>query len=193
MWGAFVLKQIITYSLILLFILFHPLIDISSQQNPSGADSPPATGKEIRKFNFLNRTYFADCAVRKVRVRNGSYQPGPNSSFFFTFDVSVSFGDLTGDGVEEALVVTQCAGAAQNFSAAKVYAVQDHRLVKLAQLRHGAKNDGDILEGKISKGGVIVKREPEKIPSERCSEIKTIAYKMQENRLIQVRTVCAPD
>ncbi|HEU0174670.1 MAG TPA: hypothetical protein VFV58_10440 [Blastocatellia bacterium] len=187
------LKQVITYSLILLFILFHPLIGISSQQNPSGTDSPPSTGKEIRNFNFLNRTYFAECADRKVKVRNGSYQPGPNSSFFFTFEVSVSFGDLTGDGVEEALVVTQCAGAAQNFSTAKVYAVQDHRLVKLAQLRHGAKNDGDILEGKISKGRVIVKRLPDNSPSERCSETKTITYNMQENRLRQVRTICGPD
>jgi len=189
------LKQIITYSLIPLFILLHPLIGISSRQNLSGTDSPPSTGKEIRKFNFLNRTYFAECAGLKVRVRNGSYPPdvpSKNIDSTFGFKVSVSFGDITMDGEEEALVITQCAGAVQNFSAAKIYAVQNHRLVKLAQLRHGSKNDGDILNGKISEGRVIIKRMVEQIPSERCAETKTITYRMQENRLRQVRTVCTP-
>jgi hypothetical protein len=185
------LKQIITYSLILPFILLHPLIGVSSQQNSSGTDSPPATGKEIRKFNFLNRTYFAECAGQKVRVRNGSYQADANAGPFFQFKVSVSFGDVTEDGVEEALVITQCDGAVQNFSTAKVYAVQNNRLVKLAQLRHGSKNDGDILGGKISKGRVIVRRLIEQVPGERCAETKNITYRMQENRLRQVRTVCA--
>jgi hypothetical protein len=187
------LKQIITYSLILPFTLLHPLTGVSSRQNSGGTDSPPATGKEIRKFNFLNRTYFAECAGVKVRLRNGSYPPDLQSANIdrsFAFKVSVSFGDLTGDDVEEALVITQCAGAVQNYSTAKVYAVQNNRLVKLAQLRHGSKNDEDILGGKISKGRVIVKRLPNQTPSERCAETKTITYRMQENRLRQVRTVC---
>jgi hypothetical protein len=191
------LKQIITCSLILPIILLHPSIVISSQQNSSESDLTPSARREIRKFNFLNRTYYAECAGRKVKVRNGSYKPdreGPDSDFSFGFQVSVSFGDLTGDGVEEAFVVTQCSGAVQNYSTGKVYAVQNHRLVRLDQVRHGAKNDQDILEGKISRGRLIVKRIPENSPNETCFGIRTITYRMEGNKLKRVgRIVCNPD
>ena len=149
--------------------------------------------KEIRNFDFLNATYDAGCAGEKVKVRNGVYEPHDATGFYFAFNVAVSYGDLTGDGVEEALVLTQCDGAVQNYSEAKVYAVRKHRLALKGRTEAGTKNGGDIISTRIRNGRVIVKRGP---GEHRCDELpdaaeETTMFKLRGDRLKQIgKPVC---
>jgi hypothetical protein len=175
----------------LIVTLSHSRI-VFSQSNLIKHPSP--TGKrEIRKFDFLNATYEAQCADGKVRVRNGVYSPPDSAGFFFTFDVLVSYGDLTGDGVEEAVLVTQCDGAVQNYSEGKVYAVRGHRLERKASLEVGTKNNGDIVNARIKNQRLIVTRGPgpKRCPEQDGAAEEITTYKLQGRRLRQIgKPVC---
>ncbi len=148
---------------------------------------------EIRKFDFLNATYKAGCEGEKVRVQNGHFEPNKQVNAYFEFDVSVSYGDLTGDGVEEALIVMQCSGAVQNYDEGKIYTVRNHILVELAELKVGAKNNGSIISGKIKNGRIIVKRgpSPDLCTNSADAAEETAVFRLRRNKLRQVgKSVC---
>lgn len=171
--------------------LGHPA-DASSQINLKRQRSFSGN-KEIRNFDFLNATYDAQCAGEKVKVRNGRYEPRDSAGAYFAFNVRVSYGDLTGDGIEEALVLTSCDGAVQNYSEAKVYAVREHRLAFKGRTEAGTKNGGDIINARIRNGRVIVERGPDE---QRCTKLpdmaeETTMFKLRGNGLKQIgKPVC---
>ncbi len=148
---------------------------------------------EIRQFDFLDARYLAGCEGEEIRARNGHYEPQKSAGVYFEFDVSVSYGDLTGDGVEEVLVVTQCSGAVQNYDEGKIYTVKNHRLVKLAKLKVGTKNGGSIISGQIKNGRIIVKRGP---GPDLCTDSadaaeETAVFRLRRKILVQVgKSVC---
>lgn len=136
---------------------------------------------EIHKFDFYNSTYEAGCSGEIVRVKNGFYKPKGEDGAYFQFAVTVSYGDLNGDGVQEVLVVTRCDGAVQNYDEGKIYTVVNHRLVKIAELKVGTKNGGDILDGTVIKNGrIIVKRGP---GPNLCTNIEGAAEETADFRL----------
>lgn len=149
--------------------------------------------REIRKFDFLNAKYEAGCEGSIFKARNGHYAPRKPAGTYFQFDVSVSYGDLTGDGIEEALVVTQCSGAVQNYDEGRIYTVKNHRPVKLAELEIGTKNGGSILSGQIKNGRIIVKRGPS---PDLCINFpdaaeETAVFRLRRKKLVQVgKSVC---
>lgn len=148
---------------------------------------------EIRKFDFLNATYEAGCAGSKIKVQNGHFAPGSQANSYFEFDVSVSYGDLTGDAVEEVLVVTQCSGAVQNYDEGKIYTVKNQRLVKLAELAVGTKNGGSIISAKIKRGRIIVRRGPSPDLCTNSSDAaeETAVFRLRRNKLQQIgKSVC---
>jgi hypothetical protein len=149
--------------------------------------------KEIRQFDFLNAPYEAGCSGLKVRVKNGRYVPQDTADAFFSFDVAVSYGDLTGDGIEEVLVFLQCSGAVQNYDEGKIYKVKNHRLVKLTEIGVGTKNNGSIVDAKIKNGRIIVKRGP---GPNLCTDIsgaaeETAVFRFRRGKLRQVgKSIC---
>ena len=148
---------------------------------------------EIRKFDFLNSTYEAGCAGEKVKVQNGHFAPNNQANFYFEFDVSVSYGDLTSDGVEEALVVLQCSGAVQNYDEGKIYTVRNHILVKLVELEVGTKNNGAIISAKIKNGRIIVKRGPSPDLCKNSTDAaeETAVFRLRRKKLQQIgKSVC---
>lgn len=153
--------------------------------------SRPAGPITVRSFDFLNATYDAACAERKVKVRNGVYTP-ENLGAGFSFEVLVSYGDLTADQIEEVVVVTQCAGAVQNLSGGTIYALRGGRLVTVVKLEEGSKNDGDILRATIKDGRLIVTRgpSPNRCPrSDVAQEMRR--YRLRGRRLIQIgKPIC---
>lgn len=138
--------------------------------------------QKIRKFDFLNATYKANCADTKVKVKNGVYKPDDAAGGYFQFNVSVSYGDLTGDNAEEVIVVTQCSGAVQNYDEGKIYTVRNNHLVKLAELEIGTKNGGSIIDAKIRNRRVIVSRGPS---PDLCQEIENSSQNITTFRLLR--------
>src|SRR5262245_5596557 len=108
----------------------------------------------IREVDFKNRTFpftadtFADLP-RRIRVRNGLYhsphqEPGMTYTYFKVAEVV--FGDLTGDGRDEAAVVAIYGGATSDTYKTNVYlyAMSGRRPELLAVLNQ--KDIGDVYE-----------------------------------------------
>jgi hypothetical protein len=94
-----------------------------------GGSSPaPTPVTDIRKVDFLNFTYRSTlCSQefgrkgigRTVRVGNGELK---NRNVYFAVDDSkIVFGDVTGDGREDAIVPISCGAVTANFSLSEVY------------------------------------------------------------------------
>jgi hypothetical protein len=113
----------------------------------------------IREVDFKNLTFpftadtFADLP-RRIRVRNGLYhsphqEPGLTYTYFKVAEVV--FGDLTGDGRDEAAVVAIYGGATSDTYEASVYLyVMEGRRPKLLAVLN-QKDIGDVYE-RLSQG-----------------------------------------
>ena len=109
-------KMLRIYSLILLLLALSVCVFAQSKVG-------------IREVDFKNRTFpftadkFADLPKR-IRVRNGLYhsphqEPGMTYTYFKVAEVV--FGDLTGDGQDEAAVVAIYGGATSDYYETSVY------------------------------------------------------------------------
>ncbi|HTH50499.1 MAG TPA: hypothetical protein VL501_01115, partial [Pyrinomonadaceae bacterium] len=90
---------------------------------------------DIHKVDFKNYTYEPSCAgedTTKVRVKNGEYsketpQDGYTDRFYFNV-MGVEYGDVTGDGNDDAVVLTVCnTGGTGNFTEGFVYSMKSGR------------------------------------------------------------------
>lgn len=77
-----------------------------SRHRRSSSTPKPSVVSGIRRFDFRNFTYSFDDAT-KIGVRNGKWEkrnpePGDLASFYIS---QIAYGDLTGDGEEEAFII----------------------------------------------------------------------------------------
>jgi hypothetical protein len=126
--------------------------------------SPTQTG-DIRKFDFQNFEF--TWAGESVRVRHGegTYRARGRASFSYSVErVTVSFGDMAGDGKEEAAVTLYYRGGGTGaFSTGLLFALTQGKLTLLAQFEGGDRADGGIREVKIVDGRLRIQRnEPER-------------------------------
>jgi hypothetical protein len=108
-----------------------------------GSSPSAATITDIRKVDFLNFTYqsslcsqeFGKQGIGKtVRVRKGEFK---NRNVYFGVDESkIVFGDVTGDGHEDAIVPVSCGATTANFSLTEVhvYTIKGGRPTLLARI-----------------------------------------------------------
>jgi hypothetical protein len=112
----------------------------SSGKRPSASQgSEPVT--DIRKVDFLNFTYqpttcskeYGKAGIGKsVRVRSGEFK---NRKVYFAVEEGKTlFGDLTGDGRDDAVVQVGCGATTANFALTEiyVYTITDGRTTLLA-------------------------------------------------------------
>lgn len=142
--------------------------------------------KTIRSVDFLNREYSAECAEQRVKVVNGKYAPPSGADGpYYELHVKVIYGDLTGDGQEEAVVTRICDGAAGSAEDAVIYSFNGGRLTTLATLESGNRGDGGDINLKIVRGLLIVERNVGQAAC--CAELReTIKYKLTGRRLLKV-------
>src|SRR6185295_16543690 len=96
----------------------------------AGPSSVSAQGN-IRKIDFRNFTYHADCAYedhKDLRVRNGNYSQDQGDDKL-DFNVrQISYGDLNADGAEEAVIRTGCnLGGTGDFSEGFIYTLRNSK------------------------------------------------------------------
>src|ERR1041385_9466790 len=114
-----------------------------SKSKQSGSTPGSALVTDIRKVDFLNFTYpstlcsmeFGKQGIGKtVRVREGEFK---NKSVYFAVVADkVIYGDVTGDGREEAIVPVDCGTITANFSRSEIYiyTINDGRPTLVAEI-----------------------------------------------------------
>lgn len=134
---------------------------LSSAPGESGGDAAPPSNQTsgIRGVDFLNRGYQAsvcseDVGLPKtVNVREGKFRDRDDN--FFEIDGSeTAYGDVNGDGSEDAVVLIRCGAGAGTLRAFEVhaYTLQNGQPKLLARL------DSTTVEGDYQKsypGGVV--------------------------------------
>ena|SRR6185436_3439918 len=119
-------RQMISCLTLILLCAASGLAQPSSQR--PGATPGSATMTDIRQVDFLNFTYpsslcsqeFGKKGIGKtVRVREGEFKK--NNVYFAVEEGKVVYGDVTGDGREDAVVPISCGAAMANFSLSEVY------------------------------------------------------------------------
>lgn len=110
------------------------------------------TTSDIRSVDFLNYSYHGsvcseDVGLPKtVKVRNGNFKDR-DSNFFEIVKEEIAYGDVNGDGSEDAVVLIRCGSAAGTLRAFEVhaYSFQNGQASLLARL------DSTAVEGDYKK------------------------------------------
>ena len=101
---------------------------VQSGSNPPSSTTSSATVTDIRKVDFLNFTYHSSLCSREygrkgigkiVRVRKGEFKN--KNVYFAVADNKIIYADVTGDGLEDAIVPIDCGAITANFALSEVY------------------------------------------------------------------------
>ena len=130
--------------LCLMIILLCVTSGVAQSRNKQPSSTPrSATVTDIRKVDFLNFTYHSSLCSQEygrkgigkaVRVRNGEFKN--KNVYFAVADNKIIYGDVTGDGRDDAIVPISCGATAANFSLSEVYiyTIKDGRTTLLAKI-----------------------------------------------------------
>jgi hypothetical protein len=163
----------------------------NSDANKSSATSSPTPGSAqqgandaIRQVDFMNRTYRG--AEATVQVRNGRWESAEDNSYV-NVD-RVIYGDLTGDGREEAVVtIGESEGGSGYFTRGEIYTLRDGQVVMVAEVEGGDRGSGGIHNIRIEGGQLIVERLEG--AANNPEQIETTIYRLNGNNLVQVGEV----
>jgi len=142
----------------------------------------------IRRVDFNNFTYEPFCVgedTKKVTVKSGEFfeekeMDGFTDRFYFKASPA-EYGDLNGDGQDEAVILTVCnTGGTGNFSEGFVYQMKNGKPALLVRIEGGDRADGGLRSAKIENGLLVVESyEPGEYGGSCCPEIVvTSRYKL---------------
>lgn len=109
----------------------------------------------IRKVDFKNFTYDVDIFEKKEKLtlKNGEFDRNTEEDKLFFVVTDVVYGDLNGDGKEEAVVTTSMnTGGTGNFSNGIIFTIKNGKPVILTEFEGGDRAYGGIRSVKIDKG-----------------------------------------
>jgi hypothetical protein len=123
-----------------------------------------AAQANIRSVDFKNFTYPAYCigeTPEKVTVKNGEFYREKQEDGYvdrFSFNVfDIAYGDVTGDGVGDAVILTVCnTGGTGNFSEGYVYSMKAGKPALVARIPGGDRAYGGLRSASVEKGLLIV-------------------------------------
>jgi hypothetical protein len=165
-----------------LFILFTLTITASAQG-------------DVRKVDFKNFTYLAHCiseTPEKITVKKGEFSKETQEDGYvdrFYFQVfAVTYGDVTGDGQDDAITLTVCnTGGTGNFSEGMVYSMKSGRPTLIARIPGGDRAAGGLRAARVEGGLLVVESNEEgEMGGLCCPEfIITTRYKVVGGKLQQ--------
>ncbi len=144
----------------------HALAGVTFAAACAAAPKPAPTGNrghmtaatdDIRRVDFRNREYHPDCASDEaVTAKDGSFTRDDEDNRLDFQITAVEYGDVTGDGLEEALVLTHCnSGGPGQFTEGVLFTLRGGDAVEIARLDTGDRADGGI-DGAWIKNGLVV-------------------------------------
>lgn len=121
---------------------------------------------DIRRIDFNNFTYQPYCGgeePRDVSIKNtefsGEKQTEDSADRFYFKAFSISYGDLNGDGSDEAFVLTLCNAGTNNYlSEGFVYTLRNGKPVLMTRIEGGDRGHGGLRSVKLEKGIVVIER-----------------------------------
>jgi hypothetical protein len=146
-------------------ILIASLIAFTTTASAAPRGSGAIDRTAIRRVDFANRTYYSqlgDEPPEPVAVVNGVFErpserDGARNGFFMVRPAV--YGDVDGDGVEDAIVVAiDNGGGTGMFDDARVFALRAGRVVEIARIPGGDRGDGGLHAVAAETGGVRVER-----------------------------------
>ncbi|MGI8669543.1 MAG: hypothetical protein ACR2J3_06780 [Aridibacter sp.] len=159
----------------------------------------------IKKVDFNNFTYEPLCGgdidgepYGKITVKNGKIEnikevDGVNEVIddnlpnYFSVG-NFLYGDLNGDGKEEAVVSSDCnTGGTGQFSEGYIFTIKNGKPVLLTRIEGGDRGFGGLVDIKIVKGLLVVEQnDPE--GGANCCAVYTLMtkYKLNGNKLVPI-------
>jgi hypothetical protein len=151
--------------------------------------------KNIRSFDFKNFEYSVFCADEEpapIRVRNGKYEHRGDDGVFDFHRVwvhSVEFGDLDGDALDEAIVITVChPGGTGKFSEGHIFSTARSRPRLVGRFSGGDRAASGLVSAYVRSGFLYVERNEE--DGGLCCPNSTItsSYRFSNGELAEVGT-----
>lgn len=151
-----------------------------------------AQSQAIRKVDFRNFSYPTcfDEEKKTTRIINGKYSrkvKEGDSSYSVYFEVrNIVYGDLDGDGQEEAVIDTICnSGGTGQFTDGQVYRMQNGKPVWIGSLGVGDRADGGLHDIKYVNGLLKVARYGGNSGACCPDYIETFSYKLTGKGLVE--------
>ena len=150
----------------------------------------------IRSIDFKNFTYDAYCAgedSETVTVKDGEYsyekqEDGWVDRVYFKI-FNISYGDLTGDGRDEAVVLSVCnTGGTGNFSEGYIFTLKGGKPVQVAHIPGGDRAYGGLREARVENGLLVVEsNDVGELGGACCPEfVVTSRYRLSGDKLVKV-------
>lgn len=150
---------------------------------------PMRSPADIHSVDFRNFTYkdVCDTEGKTTTVHDGSYYSGDEMDKVYFEIRDVVYGDVTGDGSDEALVLTLCnTGGTGQFTDGLLFAMRAGKPQVIATLGVGDRADGGIDRAVITGGRLIVDRFAEDGSGACCPErVETYSYRWNGTKLVQ--------
>ncbi len=156
--------------------------------------SQSAAPNDIRAVDFRNFRYYVwlggeGSTKEAVKVSNGSYtKKSPDSDVTFKIN-DVVYGDLNGDGMDEAVIMTVCnAGGSGWFDEGLLYTMRNGKPVLLLHIQGGDRGDGGIRGVRIESGLLKVERLGSSLPGRAVGVdfTDTTSYRLSGSKLLRV-------
>ena len=150
---------------------------------------------DITAFDFKNFTYPAYCVgdtPQKITVKDGEFLKETQEEGYvdrFSFSImDVAFGDLTGDGKPEAVILSICnTGGTGNFSEGFVFTLQAGKPKLITHIPGGDRAYGGLRGAWIENGLLIIdSNEVGEMGGACCPEfVITTKYKLSAGKLVK--------
>ena len=155
--------------------------------------SHAAAQNDIRSVDFKNFTYDALCASDQpeaVTVTDGEFfrekqEDGYVDRFYFEVR-GVAYGDLTGDGRDEAAIITVCnTGGTGNFSEGFIYTIKAGKPALTGRFPGGDRAYGGLKSATVENGLLVAENyDPGELGANCCPELViTTKYKLSGDKL----------
>jgi hypothetical protein len=151
---------------------------------------------DIHTVDFKNFTYHPYCISEQpetVWVKNGEYSKSTQMDGYvdrYSFNVfAISYGDLNGDGKDEATILTVCnTGGTGNFSEGFVYTMKAGKPVLMANIPGGDRAAGGLRSAKVENGLLVIDANEETEDSGACcpQSAAITRYKISGGKLVAV-------
>jgi hypothetical protein len=156
---------------------------------PANRATQDAAEAEVRSVDFLNFTYKPSCASGTVTTKNGAYDNphDPQEDVPVHFVVNdVIYGDLRGDGSEQAVVLTGCnLGGTGYWTEAFIFELRAGKPVEVESIGGGDRAMGGIKSVRVD--GHLLKVAQQYGVALCCADyIETTTYELRGNRLVPV-------